>query len=311
MVFISDPVYLTEPFVRTRDYVLNLNQELRGYACTPTAEIANRAEGYVPHYLPGKNPFLLSAKRFGVPEAAIGGGAETIYPDFQLKLKDASFASTPLRLSAPPVPATPRQAVPSDFDKVNVVTLHVQGNVYLLAGAGSNITVQVGDDSVLVVDTAYAPVSPKVLAAIKQISNKQIRYIVNTSFDPDHIGGNADIAKAGSQIGGRDPAGGDAPAAASIIAEEHVLQRMGAPTGVKSAVPFTAWPTETYATSDYQLYNGEGIEIIHQPAAHTDGDSIVYFRRSDVISAGDLFSIVTYPVIDRKNGGSINGVLAR
>jgi len=169
MVFISDPIYLTEPFVRTRDYVLNPNQQLRGYACTPTAEIANRADGYVPHYLPGKNPFLLSAKRFGVPEAAIGGGAPTMYPDFALKLKDASFASTPLAVPAPAIqPPVPKQAVSTtDLDKVNITTLHVQGKVYMLAGAGSNITVQVGDDSVLVVDTEYAALSSKIVAAIK------------------------------------------------------------------------------------------------------------------------------------------------
>ena len=312
MVFISDPVYLTEPFVRTRDYVLNPNQQLRGYACTPTAEIANRAEGYVPHYLPGKNSFLLSAKRFGVPEAAIGGGAPTMYPDFALKLKDASFASTPLGVPAPAIqPPVPKQAVSTtDFDKVNITTLHVQGNVYMLAGAGSNITVQVGDDSVLVVDTEYAALSSKILAAIKQISNKPIRYILNTSFDPDHTGGNAEISAAGSQISGRDPAGGDKPPGASIIAEEHVLHRMSAPTGAKSQFPFAAWPTETFATPEYQLFNGEGIQIVHEPAAHTDGDSIVFFRRSDVISVGDVFSTITYPVIDRKNGGSINGVIA-
>lgn len=311
MVFISDPVYLTEPFVRTRDYILNPNQQLRGYACTPTAEIANRAEGYVPHYLPGKNPFLMSAKRFGVPEAAIGGGAATMYPDFESKLADPKFASTSLPVPVPAIqPAVPNQAVPSDFEKVTITTLPVQGNVYLVAGAGSNVTVQVGDDSVLVVDTSYAPLSAKILAAIKQISNKPIRYVINTSFDPDHTGGNAQISAAGNQIGGRDPAGGDKPPGASIIAEEHVLKRMSAPTGVKSSVPFEAWPTDTYATPDYELFNGEGIQIIHEPAAHTDGDSIVFFRRSDVISTGDVFSAVTYPVIDRKNGGSINGIIA-
>jgi glyoxylase-like metal-dependent hydrolase (beta-lactamase superfamily II) len=180
----------------------------------------------------------------------------------------------------------------------------------LAAPGGANVTVQVGDHSVLVVDSQMAALSPKILAAIKQISNKSIRYILNTSFDPDHTGGNADIAKAGSQIGGRDPAGGDGPAGASIIAHENVLKRVSAPTGSQSSVPFGVWPTDTYATTYYQIFNGEGIEMLHEPAAHTDGDSIVFFRRSDVISAGDILSTITYPVIDRRNGGSINGVIA-
>ena len=83
-----------------------------------------------------------------------------------------------------------------------------------------------------------------------------------------------------------------------------------APTGAQSAVPFAAWPSETYAGSECKFFNGEGIEVIHEPAAHTDGDSIVFFRRSDVISTGDVFSTTTFPVIDRKNGGSINGIIA-
>jgi glyoxylase-like metal-dependent hydrolase (beta-lactamase superfamily II) len=200
--------------------------------------------------------------------------------------------------------------IPSDFNNVTITTLPVQGNVYFIAGAGGNITVQVGDDSVLVVDSEYAPLSAKILAAIKQISKKPIRYLINTSFDADHTGGNAEIAAAGSQIVGRDPADGGKPPGAPIIAEEHVLKHMSAPTGAKASAPFEAWPTDTYATPDYELFNGEGIQILHEPAAHTDGDSIVFFRRSDVISAGDIFSTVTYPVIDRKNGGSINGTIA-
>ncbi len=258
MVIISDPVYLAEPFIRTRDYVLNPNQRLRGYACTPTAEIANRPTGYVPHYLPGKNPFILSATRFGVPVAAIGGGPETIYPDFRLKLKDPSFASTPLPAHQPPAPPPPISgAIPENLDNVNLTVLPVQGNVYLIAGAGGNITLQVGDSSALVVDTSLAPLSSKIVAAIKQITDKSIRYIVDTSFDADHTGGNAEIAKAGSQVGGREPVvGGDKPAGASIIAEEHVLNRMSAPTGSKAPVPVALWPTETYATDDYQLFNG-------------------------------------------------------
>jgi cyclase len=314
MVFISDPVFLAEPLVRTRDYVLNLTPQIHGYSCIPTNEIAatNQPEGAVPHYLPGKNPFLLDAtKHFGVPEMAVRGGPETMYPDFLSKLKNAS-ATRPVddRQVPQTLPAAP--AIPTDLEKVNIEVLPVQGNVYLLVGAGGNTVVQVGDHSVLVVDTQLGPMSSKIVAAIRQITNKPIRYVVNTNSDADHTGGNADIAKAGSQIGGQYAAflREQDSAPASIIAHENVLKRMSAPTGAQSPVPFAAWPSETFAIPEYKFFNGEGVQIVHEPEAHTDGDSIVFFRRSDVIAAGDIFSTFTYPVIDRKNGGSVNGLIA-
>src|SRR5262249_9806764 len=100
--------------------------------------------------------------------------------------------------------------------------------------------------------------------------------------------------------------GGPAP----ILAHENVLRRVSAPTGSQSALPFAMWPSETYIGRDFRLFNGEAVKLIHEPAAHTDGDTIVYFQRSDVIAAGDVYSTLTYPVLDRKNGGSINGIIA-
>ncbi len=196
---------------------------------------------------------------------------------------------------------------------MEILVLPVQGNVYVLVGAGVNTTVQVGENSVTVVDTQLAPLSGKILAAIRKISNKPIRYVINTNSDSDHTGGNAEIAKAGSSIGGsnvRGVLGVAATAGAAIIAHENVLMRLSAPTGAQAPAPSGAWPTDSYATPKYELFDGEAIQVIHEPAAHTDGDSIVFFRRSDVISAGDVFSTVTYPVIDRKRGGSISGTIA-
>src|SRR5262249_7519332 len=154
--------------------------------------------------------------------------------------------------------------------------MRVQGDVYLLVGPGVNTTVHVGEQSLTVVDTQFAPLSQKILAAIKSISNKPIRYVINTHFHPDHIGGNAEIAKAGSSVGGSNIArdlGAEATSEAAIIAHENVLKRLSAPTGTQAAVPFPAWPTETYATPKYELFDGEAIQVIHEPNAHTDGDS--------------------------------------
>src|SRR2546425_7605703 len=188
---------------------------------------------------------------------------------------------------------------------VQVHVLPVQGNIYMLVGAGANITVQAGKDGVLLVDTQYAPLSEKILAAIRTISDAPIRYIINTQYDRDHTGGNEPIRKAGSTITGGNVAGDiqDASVGAQIIAHDNVLKRM------TSTAP-GGWPTSTFLSGLKKLFfNGEGIEIIHQPAAHTDGDSIVFFRRSDVISTGDIFTTTSYPVIDGAAGGTINGVI--
>jgi glyoxylase-like metal-dependent hydrolase (beta-lactamase superfamily II) len=196
-----------------------------------------------------------------------------------------------------------------NLDNVEVHLLHVQGNVYMLVGAGGNITVQVGDEGVLLVDTSYEQMSAKVVAAIRTLSNKPIRYIINTHVHEDHIGGNAPIAKLGATIAGGNMGVG-ANTGAAIIAHENVLNRMSAPTGQQASSPSAAWPTDTYFTRKKELFfNGEAIEIIHQMSAHTDGDSLVFFRRSDVVSAGDLFLTTTFPVIDLQRGGSIHGIV--
>jgi cyclase len=197
-----------------------------------------------------------------------------------------------------------------NFDNVEVKILPAQGQVYMLVGSGGNISVQVGKEGVLVVDTQYAPLSNKILAAIRTLSNGPIRYVVNTHVHPDHIGGNENIRKAGSTIAGGNVSFDiqDAAQGAQIIAHDNVLKRMSAPGGRQAPVPSAAWPTSTFIGADKKLFfNDEGIHIIHQPAAHTDGDSLVFFRRSDVISTGDLFTTTNYPVIDLAAGGTING----
>ena len=192
----------------------------------------------------------------------------------------------------------------------DLVTLKVQGNVYLINGAGGNIAVQIGDQGILVVDTGLAAMSDKVVAAIRKLSDKPIQYIINTHVHPDHIGGNEAVRKAGLTYVGANVTGNltDAGIGAQIWAQDNVLKRMSAPTGQQAPTPFGAWPTETYLSGRKQLFfNGEPIEIIHQPAAHTDGDSLVVFRRSDVVVTGDILVTTSYPFLDVDRGGSIQG----
>jgi cyclase len=192
----------------------------------------------------------------------------------------------------------------------DVETLKVQGNVYLITGAGGNIAVQVGEQGVLVVDTGLSAMSDKVVAAIRKLSEKPIQYVINTHVHADHTGGNDAVRKAGLTYVGANVTGNltDAGVGAQIYAQNNVLKRMSAPTGVQASMPFGAWPTETFLSGRKQLFfNGEPVEIIHQPAAHTDGDSLVVFRRSDVVVTGDIFVTTGYPFIDLERGGSIQG----
>ena len=191
-----------------------------------------------------------------------------------------------------------------------IQTLKVQGNVYLLTGAGCNVAVQIGDTGVLVVDTGVAEMGDKVVAAIRKLSDKPIQYVLNTHVDPEHTGGNDAVRKAGLTYVGANVTGNltDAGVGAQIYAQDNVLKRMSAPTGVQAPAPFGSWPTETYLSGRKQMFfNSEPVEMIHQPAAHSDGDSLVFFRRSDVVVTGDIFLTTSYPLIDLDRGGSIQG----
>lgn len=199
----------------------------------------------------------------------------------------------------------PFASAQSDLD-----VLPVQANVYMIAGDGGNVTVQIGDMGVLVVDTGFAQNSDKLIAAIRKLSNKPLQYIVNTHFHPDHTGGNEAVRKAGVTITGANVTGNltDARQGAAIIAQEKVLDRMSAPTGQKSPTPPESWPTDTYTSGQKEIYfNGEPVQVIYEPKAHTDGDSIVFFRHSDVVSTGDIFVTTSFPYIDIEHGGSIQG----
>jgi glyoxylase-like metal-dependent hydrolase (beta-lactamase superfamily II) len=199
----------------------------------------------------------------------------------------------------------------SDVEASGLEVLQLRPNFYMIAGAGGNIGVQVGPDGVVVVDAGVAATADAVLAAIRRRADRPIRYVIDTSADADHVGGNEPLSKAGetlfnlnSPIATAMTNGG----AATILAAENVLLRMSAPAGQSSQFPTAAWPTEAfYQPRRYMYLNGEGIEVFHQAAAHTDGDSVVFFRRSDVVMAGDVFDTTRFPVIDVARGGSIQG----
>lgn len=203
-------------------------------------------------------------------------------------------------------PVVPQSIEPSADAELQVIK--VQGNVWLIAGAGGNIAVQAGEQGIVLVDTGAAGLTDKVMAAIRTISDKPIRYIINTSMAPGHVGGNARLASLpGGMLTGT--ARGATP---GVIAQENVFNRMGRPgPDGKPLFPSAAWPTDGYfAPRRGFTFNGEAIDVIHLPTAYSDGDSAVYFRGSNVLVTGDVFTTTNLPFINRAQGGTLAGVLA-
>lgn len=202
-----------------------------------------------------------------------------------------------------PLKAAPSQAVAAPSKSLEI--LEVRPSFFVIAGAGANVAVQVGEDGVVAVDAGSTADAPAVLAAIKRISTKPIRYIIDTGPDPDHVGGNEALSKAGEKLfAAATLGGGQADSVAPIIAAEAALRRM-------TTFPSSALPTELFHYARKYMYlNGEAIEVLHQPAAHTDSDVFAFFRRSDVVVAGDVVDTRQFPVIDVDRGGSIQGEIA-
>jgi glyoxylase-like metal-dependent hydrolase (beta-lactamase superfamily II) len=313
---VTDPVYLEEPFIRTSNWVLSLTGNANAWGPCGPAQITDELggthpKGYVPHHLPGTNAMLQEfTSKHNVPAEAALGGAETTYPEYMARLRQPGGA----RPASPPPSAAPARsdAPPTASPAGGLEVLPVQGNVYMIAGAGGNVAVQIGEDGVLLVDTGSARMTDQVQAAIRKLSDKPVRYILNTHYHPDQTGGNEILAKSGSKVGGGLIVGGTAGAGgAPVIAHQGVLMAMSAPAGKTAPTPVGAWPTDAYFGGSKEVFsNGEAIEMLHQPAAHTDGDSIVFFRRSDVVVAGGIYSTLSYPVIDAEKGGTFSGVIA-
>jgi cyclase len=186
-----------------------------------------------------------------------------------------------------------------DFSKVQVKTQSVAGSVSMLEGSGGNIGVLAGPDGVLLVDDEFAPLVPKIRAAVQQLSQKPIRFVVNTHFHGDHTGGNAPLGTDG----------------VVIVAQDNVRKRLSTEqfhAFTKKAIPpspAVALPVVTFAESLTLHFDGEDVEVLHVAAAHTDGDSVLLFRKANVVHMGDVFFNGMYPFIDASAGGSIDGVV--
>jgi hypothetical protein len=355
VTWMDDPLYIDEPYVQSTTYYYDTASTVATETCNGNAFAENGGTDrhHVPNFLPGQNTAYKDwlKKEPGIPEEAVHGGVKTVYPEYKLALNGSvSLANLSVPSSRTAFDVAKRIAEQSPKDG-QVHVLPVQGNIYMLVADGTNITVSVGQEGVLVVNTGSAQMSDKVLAAINQLSSavtaqstvnncagaacpgiwgwaspyinsvisspapaKPIRYIVNTSVAAENIGGNEKIAAAGffPRAGGFGAAVDNVGRIASIVAHENVLNRMSAPDGKQPAAPADALPTDTYFDELNKLpafVNGEGVVLYYAPAANTDGDSLVFFRRSDVISAGNIFSTVSYPMIDIAKGGSIQGVI--
>ena len=202
-----------------------------------------------------------------------------------------------------PTVASAQQRSAGSTDGIDVI--HVKGHVHMIVGAGANVAVSAGDDGILVVDTGSAESADRLLAAVRRLSEGPIQFILNTTFGDRHTGGNETIAKAGQRVTG----GGIAGRQMAILAHENVLNRMSAPSGSVSPRAVAAWPTDTFFISRKEVFfNDEAVQMFHRPAT-TDGDTIVFFRRSDVVVAGDMYATTSFPVINLQAGGHINGII--
>lgn len=197
--------------------------------------------------------------------------------------------------------AFPRAAVSQqNFDTVQVRSQKVADGVYMLTGAGGNIGVSIGDDAVFVVDDQYAPLTPKILAAIAQLTTKPVRFVVNTHWHGDHSGGNEAMGKTG----------------ALILAHDNVRRRMSSEQVMQffqqtvPASPGGALPVITFSDTVTFHINGDDVQAFHVAKAHTDGDALIVWRKANVVHAGDIFVTYGFPFIDLDSGGGIDGIIA-
>ena len=322
-VTVNDPVYLDGPYTKT---VINLrNVKLPDawlYACDDAEQVLARGRYDIPYYPWGDHPFLRDfAEKNEMPLLAALGGAETMRASFVEKLADpvAAEAEALARIVPSRGPQQSSRAVDPNPNDGEIHIWPVQGNVYMLVGDGANIAVQVGDEGAFVVDSGTGEFAEKIVSAIQEISSNPTQFIANTSFRAEHTGGNAQLAAAGldpslpgSFFIAQSPRaatglfGEDVGARATLLGHVNVQIRIQ-----DAGSPPEMIPGDTYLEGRRRKYhNDELIEIFYMPNAVTDSDSIVHFRRSDVVVTGAIFDMTRYPFIDLDTGGTIDGEIA-
>ena len=310
---VNDPVYLDEPFSRTYTLGRSIKEpDAWQYDCDDGEQILERKENQVESYFWGRHPFAREfAEKNQIPFLGTLGGPMTMYEDLLDKLSDPraaeATATAELKPSAGP-PQASRAPDPTPHDG-EIHVLPVQGNVSMLLGDGGNIAVQVGEEGPMLVNSGAGTLADKIVAAVKKLSDKPIQFLVNTGFETDFTGGNAKLRKAGidPSVQGSFFSGQfvDAGKGATIIGHQNVQNHLMA-----LKIASEGWPSDTFVQGRRRkFHNGEAVEIFYMPNAVTDADSIVHFRRSDVFVTGDIFNLVSYPHIDVKNGGTIQGEL--
>jgi glyoxylase-like metal-dependent hydrolase (beta-lactamase superfamily II) len=340
----------------TSTYDPNAGPNTENCSGSSFAENGGRDRHWVPHFLPGQNTGIgeFLKTQDWIPFDPVRGGVKTIYPEYRSVLdrtRSVDTLTVPVSKSGQDVGKRIAAQSPRDGE---VHVLPVQGNIFMLVADGTNITVSVGRDGIAIVNTGSAQMTDKVLAALTDLARtvaspqatnncfgancpgisswsspyfntviasprpaRPVRYVINTSAAPEHVGGNARIAASASfrRAGGAAGFGGavrDLGQTATIVAHEGVLSTMSTPKDKAAAAPEAAWPVDTFFDEFHKLseyVNGDPVILYSAPAANTDGDSFVFFRHSEVIAAGNLFSTISYPLIDVDKGGSIQGVI--
>jgi len=351
-IYLDEPYVLSITYT----YDPNAGPATENCSGSSFAENGGRDRHWVPHFLPGQNSGIgeFLKTQSWIPFEPVRGGVKTIYPEYRsvlAKTATVNNLTVPVSKTANDVAKQIADQSPRDGQ---VHVMPVQGNVYMLIADGTNITASVGRDGIAIVNTGSAQMTDKVLTALSELAKsvvsppatntcfgancpgmpswsspyfnavvasprpaRPIRYIVNTSAAPEHVGGNEKLAasanfrRAGG-AGGFGSAVREIGTAATIVAHDGVLTAMSTPADKAAAAPEAAWPVDTFFDDFHKLseyVNGEPVILYHAKAANTDGDSFVFFRHSEVIAAGNLFSTISYPLIDTAKGGTIQGVI--
>ena len=352
-IYLDEPYVLSI----TYSYDPNAGPATENCSGSSFAENGGRDRHWVPHFLPGQNSGIgeFLKTQTWIPLEPVRGGVKTIYPEYRGVMNKTAALNTltvPVSKSANDVAKRIADQSPRDGQ---VHVMPIQGNVYMLVADGVNITASVGRDGIAIVNTGTAQMTDKVLAALSDLAKsvvgapatnscfgancpgmpswsspyfntviasprpaRPIRYVINTSAAPEHIGGNERLAASANfrRAGGTAAFGGatrDIGTAATIVAHDGVLSAMSSPTDKTPPAPEAAWPVDTFFDDFHKLseyVNGEPVILYHAKAANTDADSLVFFRHSEVIAAGNIFSTISYPLIDTAKGGTIKGVIA-